>query len=57
MLFASNDLIVQEGGYNNSNSNSNQTAGRKRRARGTRRRRRRTMTVGGRRKYRKARKM
>lgn len=54
MLFASNDLIVQEGGQ----GMFGQTAGRRRRARGTRRRRRRrTMSVGGRRKYRKARKM
>lgn len=42
MLFASNDLIVQEGGTNTKYS-KNQTAGRRRRRRGrkgTRRRRR-----------------
>ena len=47
MLFASNDLIVQEGGQT---QYQGQTAGRRRR--GTRRRRR-TMAVGGRRRPRK----
>ena len=46
MLFASNDLIVQEGGQTQYQGQG-QTAGRRRRRRGTRRRR--TMAVGGKR--------
>ena len=49
MLFASNDLIVQEGGQ----TQHQQTAGRRRKARGTRRRRR--STKGTRRRRRKSR--
>jgi hypothetical protein len=50
MLFASNDLIVQEGGQT---QYQGQTAGRRRRRRRGTRRRRRTMAVGGRRRPRK----
>ena len=52
MLFASNDLIVQEGGQTQYQG-PGQTAGRRRRRRRGTRRRRRTMAVGGRRRPRK----